>query len=284
MKPNGTFYKCAFTWDKLNDVQRKKVIQKFEEDYGDDFAEKAQYGNEYCAPPVKAGKKLSSKRKFGEDDLGYYCNDYLSYIFNIRTMHECILHASYIKEDKNDEDVTLYYTGFIPPNNTGEVIEQCFFTKSEADKATREFNKIVCDTPTLKSIGFKKQVIKKTFKAGELTCWKIFDWNPNIEAYELSKEYPIFLDKKAAIDRASHNLRMNAAFCIQWEVWKDASYKPPESYDFTKANTFKFTKKNLLKFDKCLSQSYHLHRTSYEKKVFSNKVDEEFIAWCEKEL
>ena len=88
MKPNGTFYKCAFNWNKLNDAQRKKVIQRFEEDYGDDFAAKAHYGNRYCGSPVKVGKKLSSLRKFGENDLGYYCNDYLSYLFTIRTMHE----------------------------------------------------------------------------------------------------------------------------------------------------------------------------------------------------
>ena len=142
MKPNGTYYKCAFTWDKLNDAQRKKVIQKFEEDYGDDFAEKAQYGNEYCASPVKAGKKLSSKRKFGKDDLGYYCNEYLSYLFNIRTMHECILHAEIVKKETNDKDITLYCTGIIAPNGE-EMIEQSFFTKKEAENAVEEFNNIV---------------------------------------------------------------------------------------------------------------------------------------------
>jgi hypothetical protein len=112
----------------------------------------------------------------------------------------------------------------------------------------------------------------------------LYDWNSSTEAYELSKDYPVFLSKKLAIDRASHDLRMNAALYIQWEVWKDAGYKPPESYDFTQANTFKFTKENLLKFDKCLSQSRHLKKTKYTNKIFSNKVDDKFIAWCEKEL
>ena len=70
MTPNGTNYKCAFNWKKLNDAQRKKVIQRFEEDYGDYFAAEACYGNPYCTLPVKVGKKLSSKRKFSEDDLG----------------------------------------------------------------------------------------------------------------------------------------------------------------------------------------------------------------------
>lgn len=280
---NNTTSKCAFCWSDLDNAQRKKVIQRFEQDYGDFFAKEADYGNRWCKPPVKDGKKLSSKRKFGKDDLGYYCNDYLSYIFEIRTMHTCILHASYVKEDKNDKDLTLYCTGFITPNGK-ELIEQCFFTKSEADKETKEFNRIVCDTPTLKSIGFKKQVIKKTFKACELTYWKLFDWNPDIEAYELSKAYPIFLDKKTALDTASHNLRMNADFNVQWEVWKDAGYKEPESYDFFKENIFTFSKKNMLKFEKMLSDSIYLHQTSYERKVLSNKVDEEFIEWCKTEL
>jgi hypothetical protein len=281
MKPNGIYYKCAFTWNELNDTQRKKVIQKFEEDYGDDFVEKAQYGNEYCAPLVKAGKKLSSKRKFGKDDLGYYCNEYLSYIFQIRTMHECVLHAEIVKKETNDKDMTLFCTGIIAPNGE-EMIEQSFFTKKEADNAVEEFNNIVGEKA--KSIGLIKQVIKKTYKAGELTYWKLYEWNYDTEAYELSKDYPIFLSKKLAIDRASHDLRMNAALYIQWEVWKDVGYKPPESYDFTQANIFKFTKENLLKFDKCLSQSRHLKKTKYANKVFSNEVDDEFIAWCEKEL
>ena len=281
MKANGTFYKCAFTWNKLNDAQRKKVIQKFEEDYGDDFAAKAHYGNQYSAPPVKAGKKLSSKRKFSEGDLGYYCNDYLSYIFQIRTMHECILHAEIVKEETNDKDMTLYCTGIIAPDGK-EVIEQSFFTKEEAENAVEEFNDIVGEK--VKSIGLVKQVIKKTYKAGELTYWKLYDWNPDTEAYEVSKSYPIFLSRKLAIGRASHDLRMSAAFCIQWEVWKDAGYTAPESYDFTKANTFKFTKKNMLVFEKLISQSFNLHETPYANKVFSNKTDDEFIAWCEKEL
>lgn len=283
MKLNGTNNKCAVNWCKLNDIQRKKVIQRFEQDYGDFFAKEADYGNKCCKPPVKDGKKLSSKRKFGKDDLGYYCNSYLGYIFEIRTMHTCVLHASYVKEDKNDKDLTLYCTGFIAPDGK-EFIEQCFFTKSEAERATREFNKVVCDNPTLESIGFKKQVVKKTFKAGELTCWKMFDWNPDFEAYELSKEYPIYLDKQTALDRASHELRINAGFTVQWEVWKDAGYKEPESYDFFKENIFTFSKKNLLKFEKLLSDSIYLHQTSYERKVLTNKVDEEFIEWCKTEL
>lgn len=281
MKPNGTFYKCAFTWDKLNDAQRRKVIQKFEEDYGDDFAEKAKYGNEYCAPPVKAGKKLSSKRKFGDGDLGYYCNQYLSYIFQIRTMHECVLHAEIAKEEANDEDVTLYCAGIIAPNGE-EIIEQSFFTEKEAENAVEEFNSAVGEKA--KSAGFAKRVIKKTYKAGELTYWKLYSWNPDAEAYEASKKHPVFLSRDLAVGRASHDLRMSAAICIQWEVWKDAGYKPPESYDFTKANAFKFTKKNMLAFEKYLSPECNLRKTEYADRVFSNEVDDEFIAWCEKEL
>ena len=282
MKPNGTYYKCAFTWDKLNNVQRKKVIQKFEEDYGDDFAAKAHYGNRYCAPPVKAGKKLSSKHKFGEDDLGYYCNDYLSCIFNIKTMHECILHAEIVKKETNNKDRTLYCTGIIAPDGE-EIIEQSFFTNEDAENAVEKFNDIVGEK--VKSIGFVKQVIKKTYKAGELNYWKLYDWNTDTEAYEVSKNYPVFLSKKLAIDRAYHDLRMSVALCIHWEVWKDAGYKPPKSYDFTEANTFKFTKKNMLMFEKYhLSQLYDLEKTKYADKVFSNKVDDEFIAWCKREL
>lgn len=281
MKPKGTFYKCAFTWDKLNDAQRKKVIQKFEEDYGDDFVAQAHYGNQYCRPPVKAGKKLSSKRKFSESDLGYYCNDYLSYIFQIRTMHDCILHAEIVKKETNDKDMTLYCTGIIAPNGE-EIIEQSFFTEKEAKRSVEQFNDTVGEQA--KSIGVFKKVIEKTYKAGELTYWKLYSWNPVTEAYEVSKTYPVFLSRKLAIGRASHDLRMSAAICVQWEVWKDAGYAAPESYDFTKANIFKFTKKNLLKFEKCLSQSYDLEKTKYADKVFSNEVDEDFIAWCEKEL
>ena len=281
MKANGTFYKCAFNWKKLNDAQRKKVIQRFEEDYGDDFAAKAHYGNQYCTPPVKAGKKLSSKRKFSEGDLGYYCNDYLSYIFNIRTMHECVLHAEIVKKETNDKDMTLYCTGIIAPDGE-EIIEQSFFTEKEAENAVEEFNDIVGEKA--KSVGFVKKVIEKTYKAGELTYWKLYCWNPDTEAYEVSKKYPVFLSRKLAIDRVAHDLRMSAAICIQWEVWKDAGYAAPESYDFTQANTFKFTKKNMLVFEKLTSQSYHLHETSYANKVLSDKTDDEFIAWCEKEL
>ena len=281
MKPNGINYKCAFSWHKLNNEQRKKVIQKFEEDYGDGFAAKAHYGNEYCDQPVKAGKKLSSKRKFGKYDLGYYCDDYLSYIFGIRTLHTCILHASCIKEEKNAEELELYCTGIIAPNGK-EMIEQCFFTKLEADKAVKEFNDTVGGK--LASIGFQKQIIKRTYKPEEIKYWKMLDWNYKTNSYELSKEYPIFLEKKTAIERASHNLRMTAAFCVQWEVWKDAGYKDPEKYDFTKENIFTFTKENLLKFEERLSTSYYLKKTPYEKKVLSNAVDEDFIAWCAKEL
>jgi hypothetical protein len=191
------------------------------------------------------------------------------------------LHAEIVKKETNDKDMTLYCTGIIAPNGE-EMIEQSFFTQKEAENAVEEFNNIVGEKA--KSIGLIKQVIKKTYKAGELTYWKLYEWNSDAEAYELSKDYPIFLSKKLAIDRASHDLRMNAALYIQWEVWKDAGYKPPESYDFTQANTFKFTKENLLKFDKCLSQSRHLKKTKYVNKIFSNKVDDKFIAWCEKEL
>lgn len=282
MKPNGTYCKCAFNWDKLNDAQRKKVIQKFEEDYGDDFAEKAHYGNRYCGSPVKAGKKLSSKRKFSKDDLGYYCDDYLSYLFTIRTMHDRILYASLVKEEKNDKNMTLYCTGIIVPSSGEEIIEQSFFTEEEARYAVNKFNDIV--GLNAMSAGIVKQVIKKTYEASELTYWKLYVWNPDTESYEVSKHYPVFLSKKLAIGRASHDLRMNAALCIQWEVWKDAGYNPPESYDFTKENIFKFTKKNMLMFEKSLSQAWHLENTGYADKVFSNEVDDEFIAWCEKEL
>lgn len=281
MKANGIFYKCAFNWGKLNDTQRKKVIQRFEEDYGDDFAAKADYGNRGCTPPVKAGKKLSSKRKFSKNDLGYYCNEYLSYIFNIRTMHDCVLHAEIVKEETNDKDMTLYCTGIITSDGK-EIIEQSFFTEKEAENAVKEFNNIVGEEA--KSIGIVKQVIKKTYKVSELTYWKLYEWNLDSETYEVSKHYPIFLNKKLAIDRASHDLRMNAAYVIQWEVWKDAGYLSPESYDFTKENTFKFTKKNMLMFEKVLTESYYLKKTKYADKVFSNEVDNEFIAWCEKEL
>lgn len=230
---------------------------------------------------MKAGKKLSSKRKFGEDDLGYYCNNYLLYIFQIRTMHECVLHVKTVKKETNDKDMTLYCTGIIAPDGE-EVIKQSFFTKEEAENAVKEFNSIVGEKA--KSIGFVKRVIKKTYKADERTYWKLYEWNPDTEAYEVSKDYPVFLSRKLAIDRASHDLRMNAAFCIQWEVWKDAGYKSLESYDFTKANTFKFTKKNMLVFEKYLSPSYDLKKTKYADKILLNEVDDEFIAWCEKEL
>jgi len=282
MKPNGTFYKCAFNWNKLNDAQRKKVIQRFEEDYGDDFAAKAHYGNRYCGSPVKVGKKLSSLRKFGEYDLGYYCNDYLSYLFTIRTMHECVLHAPLVKEEKNDKNMTLYCTGIIVPSSGEELIEQSFFTEEEARNAVNEFNDIV--GLNARSAGIIKQVIEKTFEAGELVFWKLHEWNPESESYEVSKDYPVFLNKKLAVDRAAHTLRMNAAFCIQWEVWKSAGYKAPESYDFTKPNEFTFAKKDMLVFEKSISQSGHLCETSYSSKVLSDKVDDEFIAWCEKEL
>lgn len=257
-------------------LNAKKVIQRFEEDYGDDFVAKSGYGS-----PVGVGKKLSSLRKFGEYNLGYYCNYYLSYLFTIRTMHECVLHAPLVKEETNDKDMTLYCTGIIAPNGE-EIIEQSFFTKEEAENSVEGFNDIVGEKA--KSIGFVKQVIKKTYKVGEPTYWKLYEWNPESESYEISKDYPVFLNKKLAVDRAAHTLKMYAAFFIQWEVWKLAGYKAPELYDFTKPNEFTFAKKDMLVFEKSISPSEHLRKTSYSGKVFSDKVDEEFIAWCEKEL
>ena len=77
---------------------------------------------------------------------------------------------------------------------------------------------------------------------------------------------------------------MNAAFYIQWEVWKEAGYKDPELYDYTQENVFTFTKQQMIKFEKKLSQSTHLLETPYSDRVLVPEVDEDFISWCKDNL
>jgi len=275
---NNTLCKCAFCWHDLDNIQRKKVVKKFEKDYGDFFAKDLNYGNKYDPPPVKEGKKLSSKRKFDKDSLGFYCNDLLSRLFDIRTMHGIVLHAPFVKKETNTRNLTLYCTGLVAPDGS-EFIEQCFYTKKEAELSIKEFNKLFAKAA---AVGFQKHVLKKTFKAGELTYWKLYEWTG--EKYETSKQWPIFLEKKFALERAEHNMRFNVAFCIHWESWKDAGFNSTKSYDYTKENIFELSKKNLLCFEKTLSGTEDILHTPFGKNVFSPEVDEEFITWCKKEL
>lgn len=278
---NNTTCKCAFCWCDLDNAQRKKVIKRFEEEYGDFFAKELDYGNKYDPPPVKEGKKLSSKRNFDKDSLGYYCNDILDRMFTIRTMHDITIYAPYVKEEINDKDIDLYCTAIVAPDGA-ELIEQCFLNEKNANKAVKEFNKLFCTSQAAMDIGFKKQVIKKSFKAGTLKMWKLYEWNG--KQYVLSKEWPIFLKKKFALDRAEHNLRFNVAFWVHWESWKDAGYKDTRTYDYTKEQSFPLTKKNLLAHEKTMTRVDEIHYKPFGKKLLSPKVDEEFIEWCKKEL
>lgn len=270
----------AFTWSKLDNKQRKKVIQRFEKDYGNFFAAEASYGNEFDKPPVKAGMKLSSKRKFEKYDIGSSCDNLLSWIFEVRTKRDFIIHAPLVVEETNKEDLTLYCTGIVVGKE--EAIEQSFLDEESAKKAVEHFNDVM--TPQALSIGIKKQVIKKTFKAGELKYWNLYVWNYESSEYELSKDYPLFTNKKLALGRAETDFRFMIALGIQWETWEDAGFKKDFKLDFTRENSFKIQKKNFLTFCKMLCEGHDVMETSYGSKVLDPKVDEEFIKWCEENL
>lgn len=280
MKQNNLSYSSAFTWSKLDNKQRKKVIQQFEKDYGDFFAAEASYGNKFDKPPVKAGMKLSSKRKFEKYDIGSSCDSILSWIFEVRTKRDFIIHAPIVREETNKEDLTLYCTGIVVGKE--EAIEQSFLDEESAKKAVEHFNDVM--TPQALSIGIKKQVIKKTFKAGELKYWNLYVWNYETSEYELSKDYPLFTNKKPALGRAETDFRFMIALGIQWETWEDAGYKKDFDIDFFKENSFFIPKKSFLVFCKMLCEGFDVMKTSYGDKVLDPKVDEEFIKWCEENL
>lgn len=269
--PSST--KTAFCWHDLDDAQRKKVIQKFEEMFGRNFGEEAKWGNPYDTPPVKPGKLLSMKRSFSKAALGFYADNFLDDLFSALTCRDMEIRAEKIVPKTFTEDTKAFWLGFCGSDDCGNY----FYDKNDSEKQVAEHNDLFGNFNA--AVGHETGMKEVIIPAGT-TVYELYRFNDS--KWELDKEWPAFKTLDAAQDRATHNLRFIAAFGIQWETWKDAGYNAPESYDLTKETTFKFTKAQLLKGMHLTC--HHLDDASYYKDVTKPEVNVDFIEWCKENL
>lgn len=279
MKENSSDHKCAFEWNNLNNDQRHKLVKKLEDDYGADFGHQAKWNNEYCTPPVKAGALLSKKHDLM--NLGFYPDNMMSTIVSIRSARDLVVHAPKVVEKTLAADTKMCWVGVFGDDKIGTL----FYSKSKAKKIADEDNELfsnVHDTLGEDLFGVPAEIV---MPAGS-TIYELQMYDYDKEAYVVHPQWNAFKDKKSAIERAAHEMRFLAAFFIQWDTWKDAGLKAPESYDFLKENVFTFTKAQLLKSmaSKRLSSCWTLCKTSYWKKLTNPKVDTKFIEWCKENL
>lgn len=267
-------YYAAYSWSKMDNAQRHEVVKLLEQEYGSDFAHKAKFGNQYCKPAVGVGKLLSKKKDLTKDAIGYYLNDLLDRIVTIRALVPLDLHLPVVRRSHN-VGAPKFGVYAVNPSNGQSFAEVIFDTKEDAEKDKARRDELI----DLSKIGGIREI--REVDASAVEMYDVLEWNCEKQKYELSKEFPTHKDKKSAIDRASHNTRMVAAFCIQWEAWKSAGHKAPEDYDyFEKENILHFDKKDFLCSPVCYD--YHLKETPYWSKLNVPEVDEAFLDFCSK--
>ena len=271
--------KSAFVWGDLDNRQRKKVVEKFEEMFGPDFAEKADFGNKYVKRPVKPGQLLSRKIKFDQDSLGYYCDQLLDNIFTVLTYRDLELYAEKIVPKTLTEDTKLFWLSFLGSDDCGNY----FYDKDECDKQIEEDNRLFSNINRL--TGKETTATEITVPAGTV-IYELYRFNNG--EWNLDREYPAFKTIREAQDRAAHNLQFMASLFVRWETWDAAGYAHPEkgglnsmAYDYTKENVFKFDKKQLLEG---VHFEYAFMETTYFDRLKDPEINYEFIEWCRENL
>lgn len=265
-------YYAAYSWSKMDNAQRHEVVRLLEREYGPDFAHKAKFGNQYCRPAVGVGKLLSKKKDLTEGAIDYYLNDLLDRIVKIRALVPLDLHLPVVRRS-HSAGTPKFGVYAVNPSNGQSFAEVIFDTREDAEKDKARRDELI----DLSKIGGVREV--REVDAGAADMYDVLEWDCERRKYGLSKEFPTHKDKKSAIDRASHNTRMVAAFCIQWEAWKSAGHKAPEDYDyFEKENVLHFDKKDFLCSPVCYD--YNLKETPYWGKLYVPEVDETFLGFC----
>lgn len=274
-------YYAAYSWSKMDNEQRRRVVKLFEAEYGPDFMHRAKFGNEYNKPVVGAGKLLSRKKDLSKDSLGFYPDNVLDTMVRIRSMVPIDLRLPVVRKSRPSEKPTFgVYLVVSNGAKTESMVESIHSTKEDAERQMASMNKIL----NLSAYGGKRE-IRQMDSASAKRTYDVLVWDYDKREYVPHREFPIHESKASAIDRAAHETRCTAAFFIQWETWNAAGCKAPEKYDY-------FEKENILHFDKSAllkghanphcSDCWRLRETPYWKKLTDPDVDEAFLDFCSK--
>lgn len=269
----------AYSWQNMDNKQRHAVVKYLEEEYGSRFAHEAHFGNQYCKPAVKDSQLLSSKKNLTKDSIDFYLETMMSSIVAIKTFVPIALRLPIVKENKDCVGETRYAVyGINKSEPNRRFAEAIHFSEKAANETKDRLDKII----DLKKLGGYREVSKYVCKK---PMYEVLVWKEEDQAYIPHYEFPIYEEKKYAVDRAAHDTRFIAAFFMKWETWKEAGYKAPEEFDY-------FEKENILNFDKkallaghaspnC-SDNWNIAETSYWKKLINPEIDKKFLEFCSK--
>lgn len=245
--------KSAFLWHRLNDDQRKKVLEKLEETYGKSFC-----------------KDLGMKtRKYAVE------SDKLRAVFELKCLRPFEVVADKVVEYAVEDGEEWWSVG-------GKVneAEPLFPTRESAEKHIKSFTSLL---PMLEA--FVSHEVSKANLVGK-RIFKVNSWNFSKGCYELNNEFPAYLSFEHAADRAKHNFRFTVNLFLQREVWDFLKYPRIEDLDYTKDNKFMITKEACLEFEKCISPTSDFAKSQFQwvRDLLKPDVDEEFIDWCKENL
>lgn len=274
MKENRPTHWSAYSWKKMDNEQRHKVVKLLEEEYGPDFAHQAKFGNEYCKPAVGPGKLLSRKKDL--ENLNFYLENILETIVGIRTLRPVKFYFPVVRKHAAEpgETKSLFCVHLVVGGKS--MLESIHFSREDAEKQMARMDELV----NFSVVGVKREV--KLFDESKDSLFDVVIWDYDKSYYVPHPSFPIHTSREKAIDRASRETRCAAAYAVRWETWKAAGYKKLEDYDYEKENVLVFDKKTLLvsRADPRCSDCWNLCKTSYWKKLVDPKVDEKFMEFC----
>ena len=274
MKENRPTHWSAYSWKKMDNEQRHKVVKLLEEEYGPDFAHQAKFGNEYCKPAVGPGKLLSRKKDL--ENLNFYLENILETIVGIRTLRPVKFYFPVVRKHAAEpgETKSLFCVHLVVGGKS--MLESIHFSREDAEKQMARMDELV----NFSVVGVKREV--KPFDESKDSLFDVVIWDYDKSCYVPHPSFPIHTSREKAIDRASREIRCAAAYAVRWETWKTAGYKKLEDYDYEKENVLVFDKKTLLvsRADPRCSDCWNLCKTSYWKKLVDPKVDEKFMEFC----
>lgn len=273
MKENTPTHWSAYSWKKMDNEQRHKVVKLLEEEYGPDFAHQAKFGNPYCKPAVDSGKLLSRKKDL--ENLDSYLEDLLETIIGIRTLRPIKFYLPVVRKHiAKPGEKNLFCVHLVAGGKS--MLESVHFSREDAEKQMSRMDKLI----PLERLGGKREVT--LFDEAIDDLFDVLTWDYDKACYVPHPSFPIHTSKEKALDRAFHETRCEAAYVVQWNTWDAAGCKKPEDYDYEKENVLTFDKRALLTThaDPHCSNCWHLCETSYWKKLVDPKVDAKFMAFC----
>ncbi len=274
MQENTHAHWSAYSWKKMDNEQRHKVVKLLEEEYGPDFAHQAKFGNEYCKPAVGPGKLLSGKKDL--KNLDFYLERLLETIVGIRTLRPVKFYLPVVRKHAVVPSESLFCVHLVVGSKS--MIESVHFSREDAEKQMAKMDELV----NFSAVGAKREV--KPFDESKDCLFDVVIWDYDKSCYVPHPSFPVHTSREKAIDRASHETRCTAAWTIKWETWKAAGCKKPEDYDYEKENVLTFDKKTMLvsHADPNCSDCWHFSETSYWKKLVDPEVDVAFLNFCSK--